>query len=151
MFFFKHHYITQAMDSDAAAPLFDAMRRHAYVTFDNLSRYSNTASAVRAVPLRIYISAQGGRQHLLAFSVTSNRIRSYRLDYISNVRAEADICENFTELFDTTEMLPWIRTFISRITRLDFSNRTAENKFREDLREMYRMYGIDGGENVDIQ
>ena len=217
MFFFKHHYITQAMDSDAAATLFDAMRRHAYVTFDNLSRYSNTASAVRAVPLRIYISAQGGRQHLLAFSVTSNRLRSYRLDYISNVRAEADICENFTELrkalekaekhmwgvgcrwdtkhtehvefeirvgegeehivrrlerekrcghvertddshclyaadvFDTTEMLPWIRTFISRITRLDFSNRTAENKFREDLREMYRMYGIDGGENVDIQ
>ena len=66
-------------------------------------------------------------------------------------RTDDSHCLYTADVFDTTEMLPWIRTFISRITRLDFSNRTAENKFREDLREMYRMYGIDGGENVDIQ
>ena len=54
------------------------------------------------------------------------------------------------EVFDTTEMLPWIRTFISRITRLNFSNRTAENKFKADIQEMYQMYGIDGGANHDI-
>ena len=47
--------------------------------------------------------------------------------------------------FDTTEMLPWIRTFISRITRMSFSNRTAENKFKADIQEMCRMYGLDGG------
>ena len=49
------------------------------------------------------------------------------------------------EVFDTTEMLPWIRTFISRITRMSFSNRTAENKFKADIQEMCRMYGLDGG------
>ena len=47
-------------------------------------------------------------------------------------------CRGF---FDTTEMLPWIRTFISRITRMSFSNRTAENKFKADIQEMCRMYG----------
>lgn len=31
------------------------------------------------------------------------------------------------EVFDTVEMLPWIRTFICRITKMNFSNRTAEN------------------------
>jgi hypothetical protein len=44
-------------------------------------------------------------------------------------------------------MLPWIRTFISRITRMNFSNRTVENQFKHDLQEMYRMYGLDGGED----
>lgn len=50
------------------------------------------------------------------------------------------------EVFDTTEMIPWIRTFISRITRMNCSNRTAENKFKADMQEMYRMYGVDGGD-----
>jgi len=50
------------------------------------------------------------------------------------------------EVFDTKEMLPWIRTFISRITRMNFSNRTVENQFKNDLQAMYRMYGVDGGE-----
>ena len=54
-------------------------------------------------------------------------------------------CRYTAEVFDTTEMLPWIRTFISRITRMNFSNRTAENKVKSDLQEMYRIYGIDGG------
>ena len=54
------------------------------------------------------------------------------------------------EVFDTTEMLPWIRTFISRITKMNFSNRTAENQFKTDVREMYRIYGLEGGIDDDI-
>ena len=51
------------------------------------------------------------------------------------------------EVFDTKEMLPWIRTFISRISRMNFSNRTVEHQFKNDLHAMYRMYGLDGGED----
>ena len=29
---------------------------------------------------------------------------------------------------------------------MNFSNRTAENKFKADIQEMYRMYGVDGGD-----
>ena len=50
------------------------------------------------------------------------------------------------EVYDTTEMIPWIRTFLSRITKMNFSNRTAENQFKADIEEMYRMYGIEGGD-----
>ena len=48
------------------------------------------------------------------------------------------------DVYDSGEMLPWIRTFICRIEKMNFSNRTVENRFKEDLREMYRIYGIDG-------
>ena len=48
------------------------------------------------------------------------------------------------DVFDTTEMIPWIRTFICRIKQLDFSNRTVENQFRADLKAMYELYDIGG-------
>ena len=46
------------------------------------------------------------------------------------------------DVYDTSEMKPWIRTFICRIVQLNFSNRTVENEFKKDLEEMYRIYGI---------
>ena len=212
LFSFKHHYITQAMDSDIMAALFDAIRGHRYITVDNLGKHANEVRTVRLVPLKLYISAQNGRQNLLAFHEKANRLNSYRLDYMSDIRIEDEICEKFdalrgalskaeahmwgvnckwnikhtehvefeikiedgeqfivrrlerekrcgcvekiddnlyryaADVFDTTEMLPWIRTFISRITRMSLSNRTAENQFKADIREMYRMYGVDGGD-----
>ena len=47
------------------------------------------------------------------------------------------------DVYDTSEMIPWIRTFICRIIKLNFSNRTIENQFKNDMKMMYRMYGID--------
>jgi hypothetical protein len=55
------------------------------------------------------------------------------------------------DVFDTSEMIPWIRTFLSRITRMNFSDRTIENRFKADIQEMYRMYDVDGGAKDDIQ
>jgi hypothetical protein len=48
----------------------------------------------------------------------------------------------FSDVYDSSEMVPWIRTFICRIVKMNFSNRTIENRFKEDLDEMYKMYGI---------
>ena len=47
-----------------------------------------------------------------------------------------------TDVYDTSEMIPWIRTFICRIVKMNFSNRTVENQFKKDLEAMYQMYGI---------
>lgn len=46
------------------------------------------------------------------------------------------------DLFNSQEILPWVRTFIGRITQMNFSNRTVENKFKQDLEALYRRYGI---------
>ena len=209
-FTFKHHYITSAMDSDITATLFRAMHEKSIITVDNLSRRSKEPRRIRIIPLRILISVQNGRQHLIAYQPDFNIIKSFRVDYLSNIRIEestprfdelrAELDEmqpkmwgvtskknrrgeektehvDFTvkvadneehivrrlerekrvgkvekinnntyrftaDVYDTSEMIPWIRTFICRITDLHFSDKTLENKFKSDIEEMYRMYGI---------
>lgn len=210
VFVFKHHYITSAMDSDVTAALFNAMREKRIITVSNLSRKADEARKIRIVPLRILISVQNGRQHLLAYQPEFNVIKSYRVDYLSDVRLDEPtprfdelreeldrMSENmwgvtvkrsrtsqqqleyveftvrvgddepfivrrlerekrtgtvekidehsyrfFAYVYDASEMIPWIRTFICRITSLSFSNKTLEKKFFDDINEMYRMYGI---------
>ena len=51
------------------------------------------------------------------------------------------------EVYDSLELLSWIRTFICRITGFACSNREVETRFRNDLEQMYRMYGLEGGED----
>ena len=160
--------------------------------------------------MRIFISVQNGRQHLLAYQPDFNSIKAFRIDYLSDVklceptprfdelRAELDKMQSkmwgvttkknrrseeyiehidftvklgdneehivrrlerekrvgqvekiddntyrFTaDVYDTSEMIPWIRTFICRITQLHSSNSAVEKQFKQDIREMYRMYGI---------
>ncbi len=217
LFAFKHHYMTPAMDSDVLAMLFTAMHGHHYITSDYWNRRMGNTMPIRVVPLKIFISAQNGKQNLLAVCEKTGQLYSYRLDYMSAVRIEDTICPSFdalrdticeaqahmwgvnckrnirkteqvmfeiriaddeqfivqrlerekrcgrveqidenhyrylAEVFDTTEMLPWIRTFISRITKLEFSNQAAEEKFRADLQQLYQMYGVDGGEADAVQ
>ena len=210
-FNFKHHYITSSMDSDVLSMLFKAMREKSSITVKNLSRRSNEARENRIIPLRIFISVQNGRQHLLAYQPDFNAIKSFRVDYLSDVkiqeptprfdelRAELDEMQSkmwgvtakrnrygeeklehveFTvtasddeshiyrrllrekrcgqvekidnntyrfvaDVYDTSEMIPWIRTFICRITELNFSNKVLEKQFKNDIKKMYRMYGIE--------
>ena len=50
------------------------------------------------------------------------------------------------EVFDASELIPWIRTFICRITEIHFSNKELEELFKKDIEDMYRLYGMEGGE-----
>ncbi|MBE6665118.1 MAG: WYL domain-containing protein [Ruminococcaceae bacterium] len=206
VFSFKHHYITGALDSGVIADLFCAMREERIVTVSNLARHTDEPKRLRLIPLRIFISAQNGRQHLIAYQPEGNLFRALRIDYLSDVkaeeitprfselRAELDIiqkkmwgvtlplkrnmkteCVEFTikvesgedyiperlerekrvgtvekigkdtyrfsaEVYDAGEMIPWIRSFICRITEIHFSNPRLETRFKKDLRDMYRMY-----------
>ncbi len=206
-FGFKHHYITGAMDSGVLALLFCAMRNKCAVSVTNHSRRKSEPQRYRLVPLRIFISVQSGRQHLLAYHPEYNCISSFRIDYLSDVEIEeptprfdelrlmlsemqgkmwgvnvrdgneelehveftvrVDEDEDFiirrlerekrvgktekidentyrftADVYDANEMIPWIRTFICRITEIKFSNLETEKRFKEDIESMYRMYGI---------
>lgn len=210
-FSFKHHYITSAMDSDVLATLFAAMRKKRVVTVTNMSRRSHEPRRNRIIPLRVFISVQNGRQHLLAYQPDFNAIKAFRIDYLSDVKME-EATPRFDELraaldrmqtkmwgvttqrnrygeealehvdftvkisngeehivrrlnrekrigtvtkidgntyrfsadvYDISEMIPWIRTFLCRITQLNFSNKELAKQFKDDLAAMYRMYGIE--------
>ncbi len=209
-FRFKHHYITQTMDSGVLAALFDAMQGKRCVT---LRSFHKQERELTLVPLRIYISAQNGRQYLIAWREGAGQLSSYRLDTLSQVRP-GPVCGNFdalrqrldqeerhmwgvnlrqkdkplehiefdirvhphegyilqrlhrekrrgciqqldehtyryrADVYDTIEMIPWIRTFLCRITRLECSNTHARERFLGDLEQMYQMYGLEGGDNV---
>ena len=209
-FTFKHHYITGAIDSGVLASLFTAMREKRAVTISNMSRRRDMPRRNRIVPLRVFISVQNGRQHLLAYLPEYNSFTSYRVDYLSNVKLE-DPTPRFDELrteldrmqskmwgvsvkrnkwgvehlehveftvkvedneeyivkrlhrekrigtvekldentyrfsadvYDSSEMIHWIRTFICRIVKMNFSNRSVENQFKKDLEAMYWMYDV---------
>lgn len=62
---------------------------------------------------------------------------------IGKVEKIDDYTYNFDSyVYDTSEMIPWIRTFICRIVKLNFSNRTLENEFKKDIKKMYEIYGV---------
>ncbi len=211
LFGFKHHYITGTLDSGVLATLFDAMSQKCFVKLKNLSRNSSEAHTHKLLPLRIFISAQSGRQHLLAYHPKFRNFTSMRIDYISDVEI-CEECEFFDEyrarleqtrknmwgvscrpsakgletieftiearpaedhivqrlyrekrvgevtqvdethyrfsvsVFDSSELIPWIRTFICRITEFKCSNRAVENCFKLDIKKMYDLYGIGGDE-----
>lgn len=52
------------------------------------------------------------------------------------------------DVYDASELVPWIRTFICRITDYNFSDKELEKRFGEDIEEMYHMYGILGGDEA---
>lgn len=52
------------------------------------------------------------------------------------------------DVYDASELIPWIRTFLCRITDIHFSNRQLEEQFQNDLKEMYALYGLEGGEDA---
>ena len=208
-FSFKHHYITSSMDSDVLSMLFKAMREKSVITVKNLSRRSNEPRENRIIPLRVFISVQNGRQHLIAYQPAFNAIKSFRIDYLFDVKFEEPAPEfdelrakldemqtkmwgvtakrnryggeslehvDFTvkvadneeyiirrlyrekrcgqveklddntyrftaELYDTSEIIPWIRTFICRITELNFSNKAFEKQFSGIICSICNSYG----------
>ena len=207
IFNFKHHYITSALDSDVLCDIFLAMREHREIEVANYSHRAKDSRTHILVPLRVYISVQGGRQYLISFHREFKQLRTYRIDYLSNVKI-LNVAEDFNslrkwlkrsephmwgvtlrngihgldkveftvhidddesyiidrlerekrcgtvevidkhtvkytaEVYDASEMLPWIRTFICRITQFSSSNKQMEAAFRNDLDAMVEMYGI---------
>ena len=52
------------------------------------------------------------------------------------------------DVYDSSELHPWIRTFIGRITKIEYSNKSLEKRFLEDLQWMYRAYDLEEREDI---
>ena len=50
-------------------------------------------------------------------------------------------CRFIADVYDASEMLPWIRTFIGRIVDLQCNNKFVVKTFNDDLRHMEAIYG----------
>jgi hypothetical protein len=79
---FKHHYILHAMESEALLTLLGAIgeKRRVELKIHNVRRGRSTEQIV--YPVKIYVSTQNGRQHLLAWNYRFRNMRMFRLDTI---------------------------------------------------------------------
>ena len=57
-------------------------------------------------------------------------------------KTDAEHYRFVADVHDAGEMLPWLRTFIGRIESFSCSNKAVEEKFWQDLAEVYVMYGV---------
>ena len=58
-------------------------------------------------------------------------------------RVDARTASFEADVYDSLELVPWIRTFIGRIESFKCSNKEIEAKFKADIEEMYSIYGGD--------
>lgn len=209
---FKHHYITGALDSEILCTLFIAMQEKRMLTIETINRRKDKTTENHVVPLHVMISAQSGREYLMAYAPHFKRITSFRIDAILSVTMDEksdcfdELREKFkrmtpnmwgvstqgfsgsrmehveftirygdyeqyiprrlerekrcgiveriddhtmrfrADVFDASEVVPWIRTFLCRIVDVSFSDKELERQFKEDIEEMYRLYDLEGGE-----
>lgn len=57
---------------------------------------------------------------------------------------EEGICRYRADVYDAAELIPWLRTFIGRIVRLECSDRSVVERFWQDLEKTASLYGGDG-------
>ncbi len=197
-FRFKHHYILNALDSEMAAALFEAMGENRLVSF--LSR----GQRMTMYPLKLYFGTQTGRQYLLAWSPRHLRFSFHRVDLMDEVKAgevyaapdflpekQEAFCSHVwgitghnydtlthvemtirilageehvlrrlerekrcgavervdethwrfsADIYDALETLPWLRTFIGRITDLQCTDPEVTKRFWEDVQKMAALY-----------
>ena len=50
------------------------------------------------------------------------------------------------DVYDAGELIPWIRTFICRITEIHFSDKELEKRFLDDIEDMYKLYDMEDGD-----
>ena len=205
-FSYKHSYLLFAPDTSILLDLLTAINDRKRV---ELEIYPNKRRTV--LPLKIFISTQGGRQYVAGCNIRTRRIMFFRLDTIQKVKhmeVVSDYCIYSTvfkeycnhlwgvasgndgqlehiamtlkieaderhivqrlerekrcgkveqlndtlwrftaDVYDTQEMLPWLRTFIGRIVSISCSNKVVEERFQSDIFTMVKMYG-GGGDDV---
>ncbi|MBQ3919323.1 MAG: WYL domain-containing protein [Oscillospiraceae bacterium] len=72
-------------------------------------------------------------QHILRRLQREKRCGTVEVIDENTARFSADV-------YNVTELIPWVRTFICRITEIHISDEAIERRFLDDIQKMYRMY-----------
>lgn len=207
LFTFKHRYLLFTLDSGIMLELLMAIHEHRRVALELVYPQKGQAKSCSTLPLKIFISVQGGRQYLAAYDLENERVCFFRLDNIQKVKHlesignydtyQARLREErahiwgvatgqgqmehiemtlkveqkdmhivhrlqrekrcgaveqlddvtwrfYADVYDALELMPWLRTFIGRITSLTCSNKRVEEQFWADFSSLADLYGGDG-------
>ena len=102
IFAFKHHYITSALDSDVLSTIFEAINQRKILYICNHTLKKENPFINKVVPLQVFASVQGGREHLLCYDLKNKNLTSFRIDYIKDIKIGEE-CPNFDEFRESLE------------------------------------------------
>ena len=57
---------------------------------------------------------------------------------------DQNTCKYIVDTYDASELIPWLRTFIGRIEKLECTDQKVVTRFYADLELMYKQYGGEG-------
>lgn len=100
-FWFKHHYMLYAMDSEIVESVLEAIRAKKYLEITTISK-RNQNNKFEVYPIKLYVSTQNGREYLLCHETGGSGISFVRLDNIKNVSVKGK-CENYQEYVNVYE------------------------------------------------
>lgn len=83
---FKHRYLLFALDSGIMLDLLAAIHEHRIIELELVDGKSGKARRATMLPLKIYISVQGGRQYLAAYNYPKKKACFFRLDSIQKMK-----------------------------------------------------------------
>ena len=86
IFMFKHRYILFSFDSSIILDLLTAIHNHQEVELELAGGKNGKIRRATVIPLKIYISVQGGRQYLAVCNKWNQNIDFFRLDNIKKVK-----------------------------------------------------------------
>lgn len=198
IFSFKNNYLMNAYDSEIIELIFEGIHEKRIMELVNVNM-SKSETEWKVIPLKLYISTDGGRNYLFAKDIEYGQVRAFRVDYIRKIKLgdyavdyneiseqfekmrehiwgvscqnkktehiEMDIhvaehedyivnriyrekrCGTVTKIndntyrfeadvYDSIEMLPWIRTFFGRIEDIKCDNKFVIDTLIKDLIEM---------------
>lgn len=99
---FKNHYIMNAYDSEILEGVLQGIHEKREIEIVNFSRGRNKERRWQVIPLKLYISTQGGRNYLICIGKKNNKPMSFRIDYIQKVIVN-DVCPTFDDVLEDFE------------------------------------------------
>lgn len=119
-FRFKHHYILNALDSEIISSILPAISERRLMTF------GSAKSKRTALPLKLYIGTQTGRQYVLVWNPANQRFSFHRTDLIDFVKVgeKIDYPEGMDERLDEFCKHIW-GVNINNVSRLDHIEMTV--------------------------
>ena len=91
IFMFKHRYMLFSLDSGVILDLLTAINGHQEVLLELVGGKNGKTRRCNAIPLKIYVSGQGGRQYLAGYNKWHQNIDFFRLDSIQKVQSLATV------------------------------------------------------------
>lgn len=128
-----------AVRRKSVCPQFEALREK----FEGMQLYIWGASLGAMAREKVSFTLTLGRGEEYMLTKLEREKRCGSVEIISKTESETVV--RFSAcVYDSCEMVPWIRSFTGYISELKLSNKAVERTLRKDLEEMYRMYGVNG-------